>query len=456
LAIPRLSDGIEAGFDASSVIKDTMRKKKESSTKRSRKAKAKRKTAANRKAIGKRKTAGAKGKKARKKVPAKGKKKAGVRAKRAGERKRPTKKVAKRRVAVGRKKGVGRKKRRAPREPTGKPLYLLSVDVENVRCFGPAQTLQLSGARAQPYAWTVIFGDNGVGKTTLLQSVCGIASTLQDRKEVPSFIRYNWWPKRRPSKAAVVSADVLLRPREIAPFSVRYAPERGRQSPPPRWDFNRDGTLNYFGYGASRRYGNAADSGRKPLESSGDESLFVEDADLLNAEEWFVQMSHFGPARRQLREARAAKKVRDLIRSILLDVTDIRITSRKGRAGIEFRTQYGWVPMRELSMGYRTLIAWIVDFARRLYVLNPRSSNPLAAPAVVCIDEIDLHLHQRWQRNVMKVLSEVFPKTQFICTAHNRTVSQAAPRDANLVLLRRKGDHVEIHNHAAELLEGVR
>ena len=336
------------------------------------------------------------------------------------------------------------------------PLYLLSVAVENVRCFGPQQTLQLSRPGGHPYAWTVIFGDNGAGKTTLLQAVCSVASTLQDHKEVPSFIRYNWWPRRRPTKSAVVNAEVLLRPREIAQFSVRYAPERGRVSPPPRWDFNRSGTLNYFGYGASRRYLNAADSGRKPLESSGDESLFVDEAELLNAEEWFIQMSHFGPARRQLREARAAKKVRDLLKSLLLDVRDIRIATRQGRSSVEFLTHYGWVPLRELSMGYRTLITWIVDFARRLYVLNPRSANPLAAPAVVCVDEIDLHLHQRWQRNLMKSLSEVFPKTQFICSAHNRTVAQAVPADANLVLLRRKGDYVEIHNNAAELLEGVR
>lgn len=406
-----------------------------------------------------RKTAGAKRKTARKKVSATGRKagtkKTRVRAHRAPARKRAAKKVAKRRLGVRQKKG-GRKKARRTSESTGVPLYLLSVDLENVRCFGPTQTLQLSDNRAHPIPWTVIFGDNGSGKTTLLQAVCGIASTLQDRKEVPSFIRYNWWPKRRPSKTALVSAQVLLRPREIAQFSVRYGPERRRQSPPPRWDFNRDGTLNYFGYGASRRYGNTADSGRKPLESSGDESLFVDEADLLNAEEWFVQMSHFGPARRQLREARAAKKVRDLLESILLDVGDIRIASRQGRAGVEFRTHYGWIPLKDLSMGYRTLIAWVVDLARRLYILNPRSANPLATPAVVCVDEIDLHLHQRWQRNLMKFLSEVFPKTQFICTAHNRTVAQAVPRDANLVLLRRRGDHVEIHNHAAELLEGVR
>ena len=49
--------------------------------------------------------------------------------------------------------------------------------------------------------------------------------------------------------------------------------------------------------------------------------------------------------------ARAAKKVRDLLASILLDVTDIRIASRQGRAGVEFRTPYGWVPLRDLSMG---------------------------------------------------------------------------------------------------------
>jgi energy-coupling factor transporter ATP-binding protein EcfA2 len=370
------------------------------------------------------------------------------------KKKATSKKVTTRKKTTKKK---GRKRRgKKTTVSSGAPQYLLSIDVENIRCFGPTQTLQLSGDRSTPYAWTVIFGDNGAGKTTLLQAVCSIASTLQDRKEVPSFIRYNWRPQRRATRPAQVTAQVLLRPRETAPFTVRYAPQRRRTSPPPRWDFDRDGTLNYCGYGASRRHGQAADSGRKPLESSGDESLFIDDAELLNAEEWFVQMSHFGPARRQLREARAAKKVRDLLASILLDVSDIRIASRQGRAAVEFKTHFGWVPMKDLSMGYRTLIAWIVDYARRLYVLNPRSSNPLAAPAVVCVDEIDLHLHQRWQRNLMSFLSETFPKTQFICTAHNRTVAQAVPRDANLVLLRRKGDHVEIHNHAAELLEGVR
>jgi energy-coupling factor transporter ATP-binding protein EcfA2 len=432
--------------------------KKKSRPTRARKAAPKRKSVrkkASSQKVTKRAKKGASKKPAPKHKPV-GKKKA-ARIKGAPAKKRPAKKNATRGSAAPRKRPAARKKRgKQPSQSTGKPLYLLSVDVENVRCFGPKQTLKLSDDKARPTSWTVIFGDNGSGKTTLLQAICSVASTLQDRKEVPSFIRYNWWPRRRPSLPAQVSARVLMRPKEIAEFSVRYAPERRRQSPPPRWDFNRDGTLDYFGYGAARRHGSAADSGRKPLESSGDESLFMDDADLLNAEEWFLQMSHFGPARRQLREARAANKVRDLLKTIMLDVTDIRIASRQGRAVVEFQTHYGWVPLGGLSMGYRTLIAWVVDLARRLYVSNPRSSDPLGAPALVCVDEIDLHLHQRWQRNLLQFLSDVFPKTQFICTAHNRTVAQAVPRDANLVLLRRKGDHVEIHNNAAELLEGVR
>ncbi|HEV2736600.1 MAG TPA: AAA family ATPase, partial [Longimicrobiaceae bacterium] len=49
--------------------------------------------------------------------------------------------------------------------------YFLSLTVENIRSFGPAQTLDLSNGDGRPARWTVILGDNGVGKTTLLQSI---------------------------------------------------------------------------------------------------------------------------------------------------------------------------------------------------------------------------------------------------------------------------------------------
>ncbi len=75
----------------------------------------------------------------------------------------------------------------------------------------------------------------------------------------------------------------------------------------------------------------------------------------------------------------------------------------------------------------------------------PDSADPLAEPAFVAVDEIDLHLHPVWQRKLMGFLTKRFPNTQFVATAHSPLVAQAAA-DANLVVLRREGDHVVIDN----------
>ena len=130
------------------------------------------------------------------------------------------------------------------------------------------------------------------------------------------------------------------------------------------------------------------------------------------------------------------------------EITDIRCQPGSGpnpKARAEFRTPYGWVPLRQLGYGYQTLITWVADLANRMAERYPDSANPLAEPAVVLVDEIDLHLHPIWQRKLMGFLTERFPSTQFIATAHSPLVAQAAA-DANLAVLRREGDHVVIDN----------
>ncbi len=101
--------------------------------------------------------------------------------------------------------------------------------------------------------------------------------------------------------------------------------------------------------------------------------------------------------------------------------------------------------LQNLSLGYRTLIAWMVDFASHLFDRYPRSENPLAEPAIVLVDEIDLHLHPSWQRKLMGYLSDLFPNTRLIATAHSPLIVQAAT-NANIAVLRREGDHVVIDN----------
>ncbi|QRK11198.1 AAA family ATPase [Archangium violaceum] len=62
-------------------------------------------------------------------------------------------------------------RKQAPSQPL--PVYFLSLTLKNVRCFGPEQTLKLSDDQGRPARWTVILGNNGIGKTTLLQALNG-------------------------------------------------------------------------------------------------------------------------------------------------------------------------------------------------------------------------------------------------------------------------------------------
>ena len=75
---------------------------------------------------------------------------------------------------------------------------------------------------------------------------------------------------------------------------------------------------------------------------------------------------------------------------------------------------------RQLSDGERGLLALVLDLTRRLSQANPELENPATeAEAVVLIDEIDLHLHPKWQRHIVHNLTEAFPKCQFIATTHS-------------------------------------
>jgi hypothetical protein len=180
-------------------------------------------------------------------------------------------------------------------------------------------------------------------------------------------------------------------------------------------------------------------------------SLFSDRAELRNAEEWLLQLDYAAAKAPKDKDAHhRLAQAKELLLAIMPEgeITDIRFTTVSGpqpRPRVEFQTPYGWVPLRQLGYGYQTLITWVADLANRMAERYPDSPKPLEEPAVVLVDEIDLHLHPKWQRKLMSFLTERFPNTQFIATAHSPLVAQAAA-DANLAVLRREGDHVVIDN----------
>lgn len=162
-------------------------------------------------------------------------------------------------------------------------------------------------------------------------------------------------------------------------------------------------------------------------------------------------------------EARRLRIFKDVFIKILPDdktVEDIEIEAAKVVNGdlkppqVKLRIFDVLVPFSELSLGYQTTLTWVLDLAWQLMTHYSKSSDPLKEPAVVLVDEIDLHLHPHWQRTIMSRLSRLFPRIQFIATSHSPLMVQSMP-DANFAIVREIDSDIKIEN-APEDVEGWR
>ncbi len=330
-------------------------------------------------------------------------------------------------------------------------VYFQSLSLENVRCFGKKQEISFLKEDGSIARWNIILGENGTGKTTILKSLAMLEAEyhtrtsnfnvdsidfsyfIRNKANLPYF-RYSWLlnPDDKSSKREIgISTHILDRGNGIESIS----------------DSSEVHPFVLVGYGAARIIGESSISSsqfppKKTEYTFKAKSLFDESTPLLNAEEWLIQADY------QALKNEAKTNKREKIESLLLQLFEGEISAIKIQEdpiGVLFKTDYGWVRLHQLSLGYKTLIAWMVDFASKLYELYPDTDNPLAQPAIVLIDEIDLHLHPKFQQNLIQFLSKTFPNTQFIATAHSPLIVQAA-EDANVILLKKEDDEVTVDN----------
>lgn len=95
----------------------------------------------------------------------------------------------------------------------------------------------------------------------------------------------------------------------------------------------------------------------------------------------------------------------------------------------------GPLAVSQLSDGEQRLFSLFVDIARELSIREESNRNIGDGEAVILIDEIDVHLHPKWQRQIVPLLEDLFPRCQFIATTHSPFVIQSVRSDSNLVLL---------------------
>ncbi|ODG98702.1 ATP-binding protein [Nostoc sp. KVJ20] len=118
--------------------------------------------------------------------------------------------------------------------------------------------------------------------------------------------------------------------------------------------------------------------------------------------------------------------VRQAISSLIPEFSNLRVERSPLRMTVRKRNEK--LIVNQLSDGEKCLLAMVGDLARRLAIANPGLTEPLEGEGVVLIDEIELHLHPKWQREIIPALTRTFPNCQFIVTTHSpQVLSQVKP-----------------------------
>ena len=124
--------------------------------------------------------------------------------------------------------------------------------------------------------------------------------------------------------------------------------------------------------------------------------------------------------------------VRSALEKLMPEFRNWQVHSKPLRMEVE--KQGKSLTVNQLSDGEKCLMAMVGDLARRLAIANPSSSDPLSGDGIVLIDEIDLHLHPKWQRMVVPRLIQTFPNCQFLITTHSpHVVTHVQPENLHLL-----------------------
>lgn len=310
-----------------------------------------------------------------------------------------------------------------------------SFSIQNYKCIKDL-AVDCRGADGEIKQWTVLLGENNSGKTNVLRA---LALMEPEQLNLPGFGKVFV-----PSILARDKSSIELYYKTFLKLEIKL--ENGKE-----WFFDSretqfldiDPQIRLFGYGVSRYPARAA---LNEVPSLSTETLFSAYVRLLDFQDWLLQLDYSAKHDSEIARRRL-QHMRELVKSDLFPGVKDFCFEKAGENDhvvVKFITEHdGNVRFEDLGFGYQTTLTWLTDFCKRMFELYPDAENPLHEEAVVLVDEIDLHLHPKWQRDLVPTLSKIFPNVQFIVTTHSPHVLQSM-EDVNLYVLRRNAESGEI------------
>lgn len=285
--------------------------------------------------------------------------------------------------------------------------YITKIQVSN---FDKIQDFELD-FKDDFQQFLVFTGDNGVGKTMLLQL---ILLALDVQKPIDSVI-----------------VDVEMRNLMTYSYSIT-----NREEALLDHLISRNPYQKLAAYSANRLSIQTAESmERIQLDS---QPLLSINTPLRNIEYWLKM--------KLLSDQKAlVRKVLDLLASFMPNVSIIDYkTDPKEGVIFQYETLYGFEKIKDLSAGNKGVLALIGDMIIRLWDSQLEVQEIKNLRGIVLIDEIEAHLHPKWQRKFPKLLAETFPNVQFIISTHTPMTILGLPKNSSLI-------HVGYENHSAKV-----
>jgi predicted ATPase len=327
-------------------------------------------------------------------------------------------------------------------------MFLRKLTLHNFKCLSKLE-LDFEVTPARNRQWTLMLGENGTGKSNLLKAIalitCGSNALGEIVGNLDSWIALG-------KSSCTIRACLTTKKGEERELALKI--KRGdtlsrlvasNQKALQLIDDAIDNAeRNYFvvGYGASRRLASDAggslgysEAGRYGSRAGNIRNLFDSGATLHPLAAWIMDLDYRGGKN-------GLTVIREALNSFLPGISFHSIDKRQKQ--VLFETSDGLIPLEQLSDGYQNMAAWIGDLLYRVTETFHDHRRPLHARGLLLLDEIDLHLHPRWQRLLYDFVTDKLPNFQVVATTHSALTAQQAAEGELFALRRNTRQAVEL------------